>query len=74
MKIEIELNMPGDSIFLNFWNYFNGDDVVCEVVDNKLMLSQYDKNGEELPKKEITIEQFAGMIRDRVKEIKDAKQ
>lgn len=65
----INLNFSGEKTFLNFWNYYNGDDVVCEVIGDKLMLSQYDDDGNELPPKEITIGEFCGMVKTRFDEI-----
>ncbi len=36
-KIALELNYPGDGrIFLNFWNLYNGEDIVAQVIDGKL--------------------------------------
>lgn len=69
MKVSLELNLPDDRVFLNFWNWYNGDDVVCQVIDGKLMLSQFDENGNELPAKEITLDQFIKMVRTRLTEI-----
>lgn len=37
MKIKLELNIPDDRIFLNFWDWNRGMDVVCEVIDGKLV-------------------------------------
>lgn len=59
MKIKIELNIPGDGRqFLNYWDYVYGNDVVCELVDGKLMLAQYDENSNELPPVEISIKEY----------------
>lgn len=66
MKINIELNLPGDGrTFLNYWNSFNGDDVVCELIDGKLMLSQIDEESRELPAKEISFIEFLKMVETR---------
>ena len=66
MKINIELNLPGDGrTFLNFWNWYNGDDVVCELIDGKLMLSQLDVESRELPAKEISFIEFLKMVETR---------
>lgn len=38
LKIKLELVHTGDGgVFLNFWNYQNGDDVVCQVIDGELI-------------------------------------
>jgi hypothetical protein len=54
MKYQLELNCVGDSVFLNYWDSEHGNDVVCEVINGKLMLSTGD---EEKPKK-ITLQEF----------------
>lgn len=70
MKAEIELNIPDERIFFNFWNWHNGDDVVCELKDGKLMLSQHDEQGNELPEKEITLTEFCLMVKARIEEMR----
>lgn len=70
MKLDIELNMPDDRIFFNFWNWYNGDDVVCELRDGKLMLHQYDEEGNELPDKEISLEEFCLMVKVKFEAMK----
>jgi hypothetical protein len=55
MKYQLELNCVGDSVFLNYWDSEHGNDVVCEVVNGKLMLNTGDE--EEKPKK-ITLQEF----------------
>lgn len=62
MKIQIELNLPGNGQFLNYWNNINGDDVVCEIVDGKLLTIGYDEKGDELPRTEITVSQFVEKV------------
>ena len=69
MKIELELNLPDTRKFLNFWNWSNGDDICCEIIDGKLMLSQYDDNSKKLPPKEISLIEFIDMVEVRMKEI-----
>ena len=66
MKAKIELNFPDERIFLNYWNALDGDDVICEIVNGKLMLSQRDEEANELPAKEITIIEFIEMVRERI--------
>jgi len=66
MKAKIEINFPDERIFLNYWNALDGDDVICEIVNDKLMLNQRDEESNELPAKEISIVEFIGMIKDRI--------
>lgn len=70
MKVEIELNMPDTRIFLDFWNWHNGDDVICELKNDKLFLTQYDDEGKELPEKEITLTEFCQLVKTKVDEMK----
>lgn len=80
MKIKLELvahGKPDGRRFLNFWNWRNGDDVVCEVIDGKLMLSEHKeaddyatskKMEKVVPAREITIGEFIEMVCERNKE------
>lgn len=39
MKVDLELNDVGDGrIFLNFWNWKTGEDVVAEIKSGKLYM------------------------------------
>jgi hypothetical protein len=38
VKIPLELNIVGRRVFLNFWDYNAGRDVVCQVVKGELRL------------------------------------
>ena len=60
MKIEVELVINSDRKFLNYWDYIHGDDVCCQIVDNKLILM-----GDE--KREITLEEFMDMVERTVR-------
>lgn len=74
-KVKIELNFAGDAVFLNFWNWYNGKDVVCELIDGKLMLSQYneDASGELIHStKEITFNDFVELVKERAQEIDES--
>lgn len=66
MKIDLELNILDDQMFLNFWNHINGDDVICEIKDGKLYLIGYDDEGNELPEKEITFIEFCNLVKAKV--------
>ncbi|MCP4181433.1 MAG: hypothetical protein GY756_27030 [bacterium] len=68
MNAELELRINKRNTFLNFWNWYNGDDVNCEIIDGKLMLTQND-NEEELKPKEISLDDFVKMVDSRMKEI-----
>lgn len=55
-KVKLELNFPGNGrVFLNYWDWDNGNDVTAELVDGNL----YDEN------QEITLQDFI----DRVKKV-----
>lgn len=64
IKLEIILNENGVT-FLNFWNWYNGDDVVTEIVDGKII----DDNGHG---KEITLQEFIDRVREKNKVIDTA--
>lgn len=56
MKIRLELNIiddEGKSVFINFWNPIDGNDVIVEVKDEKLF-----RHG-----KEITLTQFINQVK-----------
>lgn len=54
MKYRLELNCPDDRKFLNYWDSIHGNDVVCEIIDGKLML---DEN-------EITLAEFIELVEE----------
>ena len=61
-KYPIELNIVGDGrIFLNFWDYAHGNDVVAEIINGKLLQRQ--GNG---PKKEIPFKNFIFQVMDSI--------
>lgn len=59
-KYELELNLSGDSIFLNYWDWMHGIDVCCRVVDGKLM------NMHDEEEKEISFSQFIEMVKETI--------
>lgn len=62
---ELELAARGSGTFLNYWDSRAGFDVVCEVVDGRLMLHDYDESGDPLPDREITVGEFIDLVRQR---------
>lgn len=65
MKINLELNvLDNGKIFLNFWDYKYGDDVVCEVAGNKLML----QNSPVSTIKQITLQDFINQVMQKASE------
>ena len=71
MRIEIEMCINEDNIFLNFWNYFNGEDVICEIKNDKLYLKQLDDECNNLPEKIITLTEFCELINSKIKSMKN---
>jgi len=61
MIVNIEINFVGESIWLNYWDNRNGDDVVCEVVGGELFT---DTGRHNVPTK-ITLQQFVDAVRKR---------
>ena len=73
MKIKLEINFVGKTTYLNSWDSMYGNDVICQIVGDKIfLLSQYD-DGKEPPPKEITLSQFVRMVKRKPRK-KRAKQ
>ncbi len=64
IKLELVLNENGVT-YLNYWNWYNGDDEVAEIVDGKII----DDNGHG---KEITLQEFIDRVKTKVKVIDKA--
>ena len=63
MKINIEYNIVGDGRkFLNHWDSVYGEDIVCEIINDKLILIIHDDEGNILPGREISISEFLSLI------------
>lgn len=65
MRVEFELIVnenPDGRKFLNYWDYLKGDDICCEIIDGKLFKSEYDDDGNILPKKEISFPDYIKLI------------
>lgn len=57
-KYELELNFPGDGrIFLNFWDWVYGNDVVAEIVNGQLYYTP--PEGEQY---EVQLETFLDLV------------
>ena len=64
MKIQVEINYVDDGrVFLNYWNWRNGNDVCCEIVDGKL-IHDYEVDGKDTHE-EITLQEFITMVKNR---------
>lgn len=64
MKIDVEINFIEDGrVFLNYWNWRNGNDVVCEIIDGKI-IHKYEVDGEDTFE-EISINDFITMVKNR---------
>lgn len=60
LKINIELHVVGDGrVYLNFWNWKNGEDVIAELKDGKLLM---DINEIET---EVSLQKFIGDIKSK---------
>jgi hypothetical protein len=62
MKVTIELNLPDDRTFLNYWDYKHGNDVVAQIIDGKIMLSVHSEGKEEEELKEVTFMEFIELV------------
>lgn len=57
-KYKLELNFVGDGkLFLNYWDSIHGNDVVAEIIDNKLFMGE----GEE--EEEITFAEYLNRVK-----------
>lgn len=68
MKIKIEILFGENTTYINFWNWFNGEDVLCRFVDGKLLLE------EEESEREISFPQFMEIIQQKAQEILQATE
>ena len=65
MKIQLELNVcEDDTMYLNFWNYLTGDDVIVELQGDKLFLIQQTEEENEETMTEISIADYLKKVRD----------
>jgi len=65
MKIGLELVIheePDGRKFLNYWDWKHGNDICCQIIDGELLKSEYDEEGNELPKKEISFADFVKLV------------
>ena len=65
MKIGLELVIheePDGGKFLNYWDWKHGNDICCQIIDGELFKSEYDEEGNELPKKEISFADFVKLV------------
>jgi len=60
-KIEIYINSD-DEIFLNYWDSIYGNDIVCHIIDGKIIHHDVDVCGLHHRSKEITIMDFIKMV------------
>lgn len=78
MKVDIELNIVDERVYLNYWDWAHGRDVICRIEDGKLMrLVHSASENEELElqqadydpfeKEEITLERFIKLVAERAK-------
>lgn len=64
-KLEICFN-PDDSMFLNFWDWAHGNDVVAEIKGEEIWLSQFDEAANELPSKKISIFEYFRRVKEAI--------
>lgn len=65
-KHNLELNIVGDGrIFLNFWDWAHGNDVVAEIEGKALRLTEYKDDDMEVVKY-ISFEQFVELVKESI--------
>lgn len=63
-KHNLEFHVVGDGReFLNFWDWAHGNDVVAEIREDKLFVTGYDPEGNELPEREVNLFEFLKLVR-----------
>ena len=65
MKIKLELVINEDTDgrkFINYWYWKCGKDVCCQIINGELFKSEYDEDGDELPKRKITFAEFIDLV------------
>lgn len=66
-KFDLELHSPGDGrMFLNFWNYHNGDDVTAEIKDGKIYKSDDSEKEDFEYDKEISFQDFIDQVKEKI--------
>lgn len=56
-KYKLELNYPGDgSLFLNFWDWRHGNDVVAEINNGRLFIDE----------REVSIAEFIALVENSI--------
>lgn len=61
-KHSLELNFVGDGVFLNFWDYMHGEDVVVEIKNGKLIFTDYETKEE----KEIDFNEYLEKVKQSI--------
>ena len=69
-KHALELNYAADgTIFLNFWDWQNGNDVCAEFKGDHLLMREYDISGEIIGEKTVSFATFFELIGETIKEM-----
>lgn len=71
MKIQLELVVnkdPDGRVFLNYWDCIKGDDVCCQIIDNKLFKFEYDPDTSIESNREISLSEFIKLVENCVNE------
>jgi|GEM_PF-4895819 len=65
MNIQLELKVcDDDTMYINFWNYLTGDDVIVELHGDKLFLIEQTEEENEETMTEISIADYLKKVRD----------
>lgn len=63
MKIALELNLvqPGRE-FLNYWSTGPGNDVIAQIKDGQLWVTEYNADGDALPLRQVSLVEFVHLV------------
>lgn len=65
MKIVLQLNVTDEADYLNFWDARHGEDVICKIVGDQLLLIEYD--GEMRTETPITLAEWVRQLKENSK-------
>lgn len=65
-KYGIEINFVGDGrTFVNFWDYAHGNDVIVEIIDGELELTEHNADGAESYRK-ISFIEYVELVKESI--------
>lgn len=66
-KHTIELNFAGDQLFMNYWDWAHGHDVVARIVDGQILLIDYEGDVEVTTP--ISFTEYLELVKESIRKI-----